>query len=101
MSAPPGLGELDNAMLAALIFELASQLHLERTHRLALEAALARRGLVTPADIDAAGENVAFRKASGEAADLAIRKLLRVLSESPDERAPLRAEAPPAAVGEL
>jgi hypothetical protein len=100
MSTPPGLGELDNTMLAALIFELASQLHLERTHRLALEAALARRGLLAPSEIEAAGENVVFRKESAQAADLAIRKLLRVLSESPDERAPLRAEAPPT-VGEV
>lgn len=92
-----GLGELGSARLAALLFELASQLHLERTHRLALEVALARRGLVTPADIEAAAENEAFRQKSSEAADLAVRKLLRVLSESPDERAPLRAEVPPAA----
>ena len=97
MSIPSELGELDNARLAALLFELASQLHLERTHRLALEAALVRRGLVTLADIEAAAENEAFRKKSSEAADLAVRKLLRVLSESPDERAPLRAEVSPTA----
>jgi hypothetical protein len=95
MTAPTGFGELDNAQLAALVFELASQLHLERTRRLALEAALAGRGVVTPSDIDAAGESAPLRKETAEAADLAIRKLLRVLSESPDERVPLRAEAPP------
>ena len=97
MSIPSGFGELDNARLAALLFEVASQLHLERAHRLALEAALVSRGLVTPADIEAAAENEAFRQKSSEAADLAVRKLLRVLSESPDERAPLRAEVPPTA----
>jgi hypothetical protein len=95
MSTSASLGELDNSKLGALIFELASQLHLERTRRLALEAALVQRGVVTAADIEAIGESAAFRHESGEAADLAVRKLLRVLSESADERVPLRAEASP------
>jgi hypothetical protein len=94
MSIPSGIGQLNNTALGALIFELASQLHLERTRRLALEGALARRGIVGPSDIETAGATPAFHKEAAEAADLAIRKLLRVMSESPDERAPLRAEAP-------
>jgi hypothetical protein len=100
VSAHPEFGALDNATLAALVFELASQLHIERTRRLALEAALASAGLVTPAKIEAAAEDDAFREEAGRAADGSICKLLRVLSESPDERVPLRAEAPCPANGE-
>jgi hypothetical protein len=100
MSAHPEFGELDNAKLAALLFELASQLHIERTRRLALESALASSGAVTPAMIETAGGTASFRATSADAADLSIRKLLRVLSESNDERVPLRAEARDNANGE-
>lgn len=93
MSGHPELGELDNSKLAGLVFELASQLHIERTRRLALEAALGSRGL-TPAEIEAAGQEAACRDRASAEADRSIRKLLRVLSDSADERAPLRAEAP-------
>jgi hypothetical protein len=94
VSGHPELGELDNSKLAGLVFELASQLHIERTRRLALEAALASRGMLTPAEIEAAGADAAFRDRASAEADLSIRRLLRVLSDSADERAPLRAEAP-------
>lgn len=100
MSTGGGFGDLDNATLAGLVFELASQLHIERTRRLALEAALAAQGVVLPAAIESAGATVAFREAAGNAADASIRKLLRVLAESPDERAPLRGEAPRTTTGE-
>jgi hypothetical protein len=93
VSAHPEFGELDNATLGALIFELASQLHVERIRRLALEAALAEAGVVAPAAIEEAGEHPAFREQAASAADQSIRKLLRVLSESKDERTPLRAES--------
>lgn len=96
MSINPEFGTLDNSTLAGLVFELASQLHVERTRRLALEAALARRGLLSAAEIEAAGDGTACRTEASAAADASIRKLLRVLSDSPDERAPLRAEAPAA-----
>jgi hypothetical protein len=93
VSAPPEFGGLDNAILGALIFELASQLHVERTRRLALEAALADAGVVAPAAIEKAGEQAPFRERAAVAADQSIRKLLRVLSDSKDERIPLRAES--------
>jgi hypothetical protein len=93
VSANPEFGELDNATLGALIFELASQLHVERTRRLALEAALAEAGVVVPAAIEKASEHPPFREQAAMAADQSIRKLLRALSESKDERIPLRAEA--------
>lgn len=100
MSAPVEFGGLDNSKLAALVFELASQLHIERARRLALEAALVARGTLSEAQIEAAGSEAAFRRRAAEAADLAVRRLLRVLSESPDDRAPLRGEAPDADRGE-
>ena len=94
MSAPSEFGEPNNASLAGLVFDLASQLHVERTRRQALEAILARKGIVTAAEIDGAGEDAAFREANAAALDRSIRKLLRVLSEGADPRTPLRAEAP-------
>ncbi len=100
MSIPVELGGLDNSKLAALVFELASQLHIERARRLALEAALIARGTLSQADIEAAGNDAAFRRTAAEAADLAVRHLLRVLSESPDDKAPLRGEAPAPERGE-
>jgi hypothetical protein len=92
VSAHPEFGGLDNATLGALILELASQLHVERTRRLALEAALADAGVVGPATIEKTGEQAALREQAAKAADQSIRKLLRVLSDSKDERVPLRAE---------
>ena len=93
MSAHPEFGGLDNATLGALILELASQLHVERTRRLALEAALAEAGVVAPATIEKIGERRRARASRPpKAADQSIRKLLRVLSDSKDERVPLRAE---------
>jgi hypothetical protein len=93
MSARPEFGGLDNATLGALVFELASQLHVERTRRLALEAALAAAGLIAPGAIESAGEQAAFREVAARAVDESIRKLLRTLSESKDDRTPLRAES--------
>jgi hypothetical protein len=93
VSAPPEFGELNSSKLTALIFELASQLHIERGRRLALEAALVGRGVLTAADIDAVGEDPSYRRQASEAADVAVRKMLLVLSESTDARTPLRAEA--------
>ena len=93
MSTRPEFGGLDNATLGALVLELASQLHVERTRRFALEAALADAGLVTAAAIEKTGEQAALREQAAEAADQSIRKLLRVLSDSKDERVPLRAES--------
>jgi hypothetical protein len=94
MNAPPEFGKLDGAAVAALVLELAAQLHVERTRRLALEAALSERGLLEPDQLEAAGEKGAVREAAARAADEAVRRLLRILAESSNERAPLRAEAP-------
>ena len=92
MSGRPDFGGLDVERLGALVFELASQLHIERTRRLALEAALADAGLVAAPAIERAGDGPAFREHAAQAADRSIRRLLAILSESTDERAPLRGE---------
>lgn len=94
MSTKPEFGAIDGTKLAGLIFELASQLHVERSRRLALEAALAARGILAPDAVESAGATPALRASAEAAADASIRALLRVLSESPDERVPLRGEAP-------
>lgn len=94
MNAPPEFGKLDCAAVAALVLELAAQLHVERSRRLALEAALSERHVVEPKHVSAAGDTAEVRAATARAADDSVRRLLRVLSESPNQRAPLRAEAP-------
>lgn len=100
MSAPVEFGSLEPPALAALVFDLAAQLHIERTARLALQSALLANGVVTQAQIERIAGDASFRRQSGEAADLAVRRLLRTLSESSDERSPLRAEAPESRAGE-
>lgn len=94
MKPPADFGEIDAGKLAALIFELAAQLHIERTRRLALETALQDSGVLLPTQIEAASNTAPFKKSVAEAADAAVLKLLRVLKEPPDPRAPLRCEAP-------
>jgi hypothetical protein len=94
MTSPVEFGELSSSKLAALVFEIASQLHVERARRLALEAALSALGLLCEADFEKVANDPAYCRRSAEAADAAVRRLLRVLSESPDEKAPLRGEAP-------
>lgn len=100
MSAPTEFGGIDNSRLAALIFELASQLHVERARRLALETTLTRLGILAPSQVEAAASEPAYRRQSGQLADEAIRRLLRVLTESGDERKPLRGGASESERGE-
>ncbi|WP_439532789.1 hypothetical protein [Polymorphobacter sp.] len=80
----------DPERMAGLIFELASQLHVERARRIALEAALVDAGVITPAAIEAAG--AAARIETGLALDKAMHGLLRVIAEDSDPRTPLRKE---------
>ena len=100
MNTPIEFGHLDTSTLTALIFELAAQLHVERTARLALQSALLAQGLLTDREIESIGEDSHFKRHTSEAADKAVRRLLRTLLESSDERAPLRAESPECSPGE-
>jgi hypothetical protein len=98
--APPPRGELsfletgDIDKLAALVFELAGQLHVERHRRMALERALVARGVVAEAEIAALAEDPAFLAEARDAADRGLRKMMRILAEDGDRQGPLRAEAP-------
>lgn len=100
MNAPVEFGSLEPSTLAALVFELAAQLHVERTARLALQSALLANGLLTDREIESSAEDARFRQQASEAADQAVRRLLRTLLESTDERAPLRGESPKPSPGE-
>ena len=81
----------DTEKLTGLLFELASQLHVERAQRLALETTLMRAGLLPERALAATAEDAEFIRRSREALDESMAKLLRVLTEGPDPHTPLRA----------
>jgi hypothetical protein len=83
----------DTEKLTALLFELGSQLHVERAQRLALETALTRTGVLPERALTAAAEDAEFIRRSREALDESMAKLMRVLTEGPDPRTPLRPAA--------
>jgi hypothetical protein len=87
---------LDIQKLAAMVFELSSQLHAERLHRLALEAALAQAGVLDAGAPQKLANDPALREASRREAGESIAGLMRVLTEHRDERAPLRSNDFPA-----
>lgn len=75
----------DSATLAALVFELASQLHVERARRLALELALRRAGVLVPAsmaDLDADAE---WRRLSTQASEESMARLMRVIADAKED----------------
>jgi hypothetical protein len=83
------LGDVSPDQLAALVFELASQLHVERTRRMALETLLARQGIIDPAALEGAPELAAQ---STDALDQSLRRLFRIVAAQGDPTGPLRAE---------
>lgn len=70
----------DNAALTAMVLELASQLHVERARRIALELALARAGVVPPDAIAALAIDPEFRRSSQAALDAAMARIMRVIT---------------------
>ena len=78
--------------LAALVFELASQLHVERQRRIALEVALAHGGILTPDALDRAQDDKTALAKGRDALDHAVRRMVRIVSEHGDSRTPLRNE---------
>jgi len=84
---------LDSERLAALVFELYSQLQAERAHRLTLEAALLKAGALSPGDLERLANDAQLRERCRIAADESVAKLMRVLTEATDERTPLRSES--------
>lgn len=93
---PPPLPPMqpDIGRLTGLVFELAAQLHIERTRRLALETALERAGGLPPGAVDALADDTAFLSGSRAALEASMRKLLRVLGDDPDPRTPLSGDVP-------
>lgn len=87
-----GEGAIDR--LAGLVFELAGQLHEERSRRMALEAALIGAGGLTESQLREAFAGIAGQEASRDAADASIRRLLTILAEDGGPEGPLRGEAP-------
>lgn len=95
MTAPLPPAAVDMERLTGLVFELASQLHVERARRIAIEVALEAAGLIDARALAAAAETPEFAGRSAAALDEAMRKIMRVITEGEDPKGPLRAEAFP------
>lgn len=80
----------DRRQLAGLVFELASQLHVERAQRVALQSALERAGLLDARGIEALAAEASAQRLSRAMLEESIARLLRVLTEDADPRRPLR-----------
>ena len=80
----------DCERLAGLVFELASQLHVERAQRVVLQAALEQAGLIDAATLQSLASDPALQRRSRQMLEESIAELLRVLSEGADPRRPLR-----------
>ncbi|HEY7739498.1 MAG TPA: hypothetical protein VIB01_02670 [Steroidobacteraceae bacterium] len=80
----------DRRQLAGLVFELASQLHVERAQRIALQSALERSGALDAARLEALADDPDHRRLSRALLEESIARLLRVLAEDRDPRRPLR-----------
>ena len=79
--------------LAALVFDLAAQLHIERQRRMALETALTRSGALDPEALKALAGDAEFTAEARAALDGAQARLFTILSERGDRRAPLRSQS--------
>jgi hypothetical protein len=88
------LGANDVDKLAGLVFELASQLHVERQQRMALEELLVRGGLVDRSQLAVLVSDASFGAVVGEELDRSQQRFLDVLIETDDARRPLRPTGP-------
>ena len=89
------LDRVTHDQFAALLFELASQLHVERQRRIALsEAALQRSGVLAPGALDELAEDRAVLEQGRATLDGSLRRLMRIMTEAGGPRGPLRGEAP-------
>ena len=79
--------------LTALVFELASQLHVERVRRLALEVALERCGALAPDAVQAVAGDARLAARGAAELERAMAGIMRVLTEGGDSRSPLRAQS--------
>jgi hypothetical protein len=83
----------DRQQLAGLVFELASQLHVERAQRVALQVALERAGVVDAATLLALACDPELRRRDREMLEQSIAKLFRVLTEEADPNQPRGAKS--------
>jgi hypothetical protein len=79
--------------LTALVFELASQLHVERVHRIALEAALEDAGVLAAGAAERVADLPGVRERAAAGLDRSLAGVMRVLTEDVDPRRPLRAQS--------
>src|SRR3546814_11820936 len=82
---------LDNVspdQLAALIFESALQLHVERQRRVAIELLLQRAGLLEADALDRDGGGVAIRDRGGTELNRSLRPPHRIVTKTSDTRGP-------------
>lgn len=82
--------DADVDKLAAIVFDLAAQLHVERQRRMALETALARDGTVTREALAALADDADFLAEARAALDASQARLFAILTERGDRRTPLR-----------
>lgn len=97
MTKPDELTFFDDAeddVLAALVMDLAAQLHIERQRRMAMEEMLTRSGVIDLAAIEALAGDADFQTKAGKALDKSQARLIRIITEHGDRTGPLRAEAP-------
>ncbi len=90
---------LDTQRLAGLVFELAAQLHAERSRRMALEHALQSCGVLERDAVPAAAADVDCAQRSREAVEESVARLVRVITEGSDPQTPLRERASGAGKG--
>jgi hypothetical protein len=83
---------LDSERIVGLVFELASQLQVERAQRIALELALERAGVLKSDAVGAVAGDAELKARSTAELNQSMAKLLRVITEIGDARGPLRHE---------
>lgn len=76
--------------LAELVFELAQQLHVERSRRIALERALIERRALAADEVARAQQSPAAREESRALLDESLERLMRILAAAGGPESPLR-----------
>jgi hypothetical protein len=79
--------------VAALVMELAAELHVAETRCRALERLLVREGVLSPGTVDAFDPNEDESRELEAARDALLRRLLRIMTEDGPSAHPLREEA--------
>ena len=94
MREPRFFPDPDLDRVVAMVMDLAAQLHIERLHRLRLESALLRQGVISEDQLAALAADPELADRSMQEVDRSLRALLAGLQERDDAAAPLRPAAP-------